>query len=82
MGAYLPTDGYAKPFYCSTFHLNMTSPQMHCKILNRLMNRVYQGLPETHGVFETGHLGMGTVVHFGTPQYTVYPYRGVAGIHG
>jgi hypothetical protein len=43
---------------------------------------VYYGLPETRGVSETGHAGSGTVVHFGTPQHTAYPYRGVAGIHG
>ena len=24
---------------------------------------------------------MGTVVRFGTPQYTAYPYHGVAGMH-
>jgi len=46
------------------------------------MGKVYYGLPETRGVSETGHAGSGTVVHFGTPQHTAYPYRGVAGIHG
>jgi len=44
--------------------------------------KVYYGLPKTRGVSETGHAGSGTVVHFGTPQHTAYPYRGVAGIHG
>jgi hypothetical protein len=44
--------------------------------------KVYYGLPKTHGVSETGHVGLGTVVHFGTPQHTAYLYRGVAGIHG
>ena len=47
-----------------------------------LESSVYHGLPETRGVSETGHAGSGTVVHFGTPQHTAYPYRGVAGIHG
>jgi hypothetical protein len=47
-----------------------------------LTHRVYHGLPETRSVSETGHVGMGTVVHFGTPQHTAYPYRGVAGMHG
>ena len=48
----------------------------------QLITRVYHGLPETRGVSETGHAGSGTVVHFGTPQHTAYPYRGVVGIHG
>ena len=46
------------------------------------VNRDYHGLPKTRGFSETGHAGTGTVVHFGTPQHTAYPYRGVAGIHG
>jgi hypothetical protein len=29
-----------------------------------------------------GSVGTGTVLVFGTPQHTVYLYRGVAGIHG
>src|ERR1700737_957651 len=29
-----------------------------------------------------GTAGTGTVVKFGTPRYTAYPYRGVMGIHG
>ena len=56
------------------------SVAIHDTILN--MIRVYQGLPETRGVSETGYTGTGTVVHFGTPQHTAYPYRGVAGMHG
>jgi len=35
------------------------------------INRVYHRLPETCGVSKMGHAGTGTVVHFGTPQYTV-----------
>jgi hypothetical protein len=38
MGAYPPTDGYAKSFYCSTFCINMKSLQMHLKILNWITN--------------------------------------------
>ena len=40
MGAYPPTDAYAKPFYCSTLGLNMKSSQMHWKIINWAM-RIY-----------------------------------------
>ena len=29
-----------------------------------------------------GIVGTGMVCHFGTPQYTAYPYRSVTGIHG
>ena len=43
---------------------------------------VYHGLPKTRGVSETGHVGTGTVLDFGTLQHTVYPCRGVAGICG
>jgi len=43
--------------------------------------RVYQGLPVTHGVSETGHAGMGMVLDFGTLRHTAYLCRGVAGIH-
>jgi hypothetical protein len=46
-----------------------------------IVGRVYHGLPETRGVSETGHMGTGTVVHFGTLQHTVYLYHGVAGMH-
>ena len=44
--------------------------------------KVYYGLSETCGISEMGHVGLGTVVHFGTPQHTVYLYCGVTGIHG
>jgi hypothetical protein len=47
-----------------------------------LTSSVYHGLPETRGVSEMGHAGTGTVLDFGTPRHTVYPCRGVAGIHG
>ena len=32
-------------------------------------------------VSETGHVDLGTVVHFGTPQHAACPYCGVVGIH-
>ena len=38
LGAYPPTDKYTKPFYCSTFSLNMKPEQIHWKILNMGMN--------------------------------------------
>ena len=44
--------------------------------------KVYYGLPVTHGVSETGHMGLGMVLHFGTPQHTMYLYCSVVGIHG
>jgi hypothetical protein len=42
-------------------------------------SRVSHRYEFTHGVSKTGHVGTGTVVHFGTPQHTAY---GVAGMHG
>ena len=44
--------------------------------------KVYYELPETCGVSEMGHVGLGTVVHFGTLQHIMYLYHSVAGIHG
>jgi hypothetical protein len=44
--------------------------------------RLCHGYGFTRGVPKTGIAGTGTVCHFGTPQYTAYPYRGVTGIHG
>ena len=46
------------------------------------MSRVYQGLPETHGVFETGQVGTGTVPHLANPDQTMYLCWGVMGIGG
>ena len=46
------------------------------------ITRLCHGYGFTHGVPKTGIVGTGTVCHFGTPQYTAYPYRGVTGIHG
>ena len=46
------------------------------------MHRLCHGYGFTRGVPKTGIAGTGTVCHFGTPQYTAYPYRGVTGIHG
>ena len=54
---------------------------MQISIMASVRAKVYYGLPETHSVSEMGHVGLGTVVHFGTPQHTMYPYCGVAGIH-
>ena len=42
---------------------------------------VYHGLPETYGVSEMGHMGMGMILDFGTPQHTVYLCHIVTGIH-
>ena len=38
------------------------------------------GYGKTRGLEVMGLAGMGTVVNFGTPQHTVYPYRGIVGI--
>ena len=46
------------------------------------MSRVPHGYGNTRGVSQTGNTGTGTVVDFGTPRHTAYPYRGVTGIHG
>ena len=43
--------------------------------------KVDHRLPKTCSVSETGHAGSGTVLDFGTPQHTMYPYCSVAGIH-
>jgi len=37
---------------------------------------------KTHGFEVTGFAGTGTVVDFGTPWHTVYPYRSIAGTYG
>jgi hypothetical protein len=44
--------------------------------------RVSHGYGNTRGVSKTGNTGTGTVLDFGTPRHTAYPYRGVTGIHG
>ena len=44
------------------------------------VNRVSHGYGETRGVPKTGAVGMGMVVGFGTPQYTITRTR-VTGIH-
>jgi|SRR5882762_9270233 len=41
MGTYPPTDGYAKPFYCLTFGLNMKYWQMHWEILQVCENSLF-----------------------------------------
>ena len=45
------------------------------------VNRVSRGYGETRGVPKMGAAGTGTVVGFGTPQYTITRTR-VTGIHG
>jgi len=47
-----------------------------------ITNRAAHGYGFTRGASKTGTAGTGTVLYFGTPQHTAYPYRGVAGIHG
>ena len=44
--------------------------------------RVPHGYGFTRGVSKTGPAGAGTVLNFGIPQHTAYPYHGVTGIHG
>jgi hypothetical protein len=43
-------------------------------------SRDCHGYRKTCGLEVTGLAGTGTVVDFGTPQHTAYPYRGIAGI--
>jgi hypothetical protein len=52
MGAYLPTDGYAKPFYCSTYEIftdALKNSKLGHKICRRFANKyvlfyIHQGL--------------------------------------
>jgi len=44
------------------------------------MYRVRHGYGKTRGDRVTGITGMGTVLGFGTPRHTVYPYHGITGI--
>ena len=46
----------------------------------QLWVRVAHGYGFTHGASKTGTVGTGMVLDFSTPQHTVYPYCGVAGI--
>ena len=50
--------------------------------MNNQVGRVSHWYRNTHGVSKTGTAGTGTVVNFGTLQYTAYPYHGVMGMHG
>jgi hypothetical protein len=43
--------------------------------------RVRHGYGKTRGFSKMGSAGTGTVVDFGTPWHTVYPYCGIAGMH-
>jgi hypothetical protein len=52
------------------------------RFLSGVIPRVPHGYGNTRGVSKTGTAGTGTVVDFGTPQYTATRTRGVAGIHG
>ena len=42
--------------------------------------RVRHGYGKTCGDWVTGITGTGTVLGFGTPRHTVYPYHGITGI--
>ena len=44
------------------------------------VGRVYHGLPETCSVSKMGHVSLGPVLDFGTPQHTMYLCHGVTGI--
>ena len=44
------------------------------------INRVWPRYGNTHGDWVTGTTGTGTVLVFGTPRHTVYPYHGITGI--
>ena len=45
-----------------------------------MSRRDCHGYGKTRGFEVTGFAGTGTVVEFGTPWHTVYPYHGIAGI--
>jgi hypothetical protein len=45
-----------------------------------LTPRVRHGYGKTRGDLVTGITGTGTVLGFGTPRHTVYPYHGITGI--
>src|SRR5882762_5496170 len=47
--------------------------------LFQIGNRVRHGYGKTRGFSKMGSAGTGTVVDFGTPRHTVYPYRGIVG---
>ena len=66
-------------FSASNYHTLHKTSQTNCYWV--VIVKVYYGLPETCSVSETGHVGLGMVVHFGTLQHTAYPYCSVAGIH-
>jgi hypothetical protein len=45
-----------------------------------ILDRVRHGYGKTRGDRVTGITGTGTVLGFGTPRHTVYPYHGITGI--
>jgi hypothetical protein len=51
-------------------------------IILLLRVRVRHGYGNTRGDRVTGTTGTGTVLLFGTPRHTVYPYHGITGIYG
>ena len=65
------TVNYSSTKYDEKIHLGMS-----------LTGRVPHGYRFTRSASKTGTVGTGTVLDFRTPQHTVYPYRGVTGIHG
>ena len=44
--------------------------------------RDMHGYRKTRGFSKMGSAGTGTVVDFGTPRHTTYPYHGIAGMYG
>ena len=60
--------------------LNQTFVTVHAQSRHPEKLRIVHGYGFTHGASKTGTAGTGTVLDFSTPQHTVYPYRGVAGI--
>ena len=46
------------------------------------LHRVRHGYGKTRRFSKTGSAGTGTVVDFGTPWHTAYPYHGITGMHG
>jgi len=59
----------------------MFSIRLYGDVLEEIY-RVRHGYGNTRSDRVTGTTGTGTVLVFGTPRHTVYPYHGITGIHG
>jgi hypothetical protein len=64
------------------YHLKIMTQPSNTNNNTNPIPRVPHGYGFTRGASKTGTAGTGTVLDFGTPRHTAYPYRGVTGIHG